>query len=100
MTKIPSVEERQKEYEKLMVEIERISAHEDNGEALESHREAFRDFLTADRLTLLAAFNEWVEIKKLDATVMNVANRKRAGHINRTLVEVQAHINNLINPGV
>jgi len=88
MTKIPSVEERVEELG--LCECEDLSG--------ELQTDRITQALTADRTALLTELREWVEIKKLDATVMNVANRKRAGHINRTLVEVKAHINNLINP--
>ena len=50
------------------------------------------------RENVLTELREWVEVKKIDTFLMNVANRKRAGHINRVLVEIQARIDELINP--
>jgi len=103
MTKIPSVEERAGElwrcikhdFEKEGIELP--NSWNGIGMAYGGYARAI-EALTADRTAILTELREWVEIKKLDTTLMNVANRKRAGHINRTLVEIKAHINNLINP--
>jgi len=113
MTKIPSVEEVAKE---LLVRASYVTSESVfEGAERFAYQQGFQDALamvyieltgthkskgtlTADRTALLTELKEWVEVKKIDTFLMNVANRKRAGHINRTLVEIQAHINNLINP--
>ena len=80
MTKIPSVEERVEEFEKLLDENEGITVGEDITPYV-------YDIITADRLALLTELREWSDKNKWDITRDITVIR---------LSDLQAHLDELI----
>ena len=85
MTKIPSVEERVEEFEKLLDESEGITAGEDIVPYV-------YDIITTDRTALLTELKD--SIQTIDFYGWNEQMQSKIKE------KVQAYINNLINPNV